>query len=167
VAGQSRFIQVVQGGCRVRVGQWEDVGQSSRTSRSPASWPAGAGRWPPSSNPKATTPTPKTAGRRSGAWQRVTQTRAWAYEQQRFSLPRSPSRQAETLQPNSPSCGIQPANISSDRAVAKTRSRPRPPPGTHTKQKPAQKKTLALLPPAHLTGLAYVSGPSVWLRSDW
>ena len=86
-------------------------GQSSRTSRSPASWPAGAGRWPPSSTrSNNTNPQDRRAAVR-GVAARGANSRL-GYEQQRFSLPRSPSRQAETLQPNSPSCGIQPANIS-------------------------------------------------------
>src|SRR5665647_1702654 len=85
----------------------------SPTSRSPANSPAGAGPW--QSWTTNTPGTPKAAGpeRRGGG-------RAWSdlrfnYEQQRDSHPDAmldTARPAEALQPNSPSCGTQPANIS-------------------------------------------------------
>ena len=53
----------------------------------------------------ATLGTSSTQDRRRGSNSRL------GSEQQRLSLPRSFSRQAETLQPDSPSSGIQPANI--------------------------------------------------------
>ena len=48
-----------------------------------------------------------------------------SYEQQRFSLPRSPLDSGR-FQPNSPSCGNQTANISLTRASPRLAHDPRP-----------------------------------------
>ena len=75
-----------------------------------------------------------------------------SYEQPGNPVPRSTSRPAEALQPNSPSCGNQPAHIS---LTARRRD-------THTTtghrlakhSKSAQKKTFrTLILPAYLTEL--------------
>jgi transposase len=75
------------------------------TSPSPANWPAGAGHWPFCPNNRALRP----AGRHPGGGSARSDPR-YRYGQRAIATP--DPRPAETLQPNSPSCGNQPAHIS-------------------------------------------------------
>ena len=78
--------------------------------RSPASWPAGAGPWPSSTT---SNPTPRAASRHRRGDDSARSDPRTRYEQPHPRPgPRSTTRHADPLQPNTRSCGSQPAHIS-------------------------------------------------------